>query len=87
MAFYLDIFYRRYYKKLENTAHQEFNKSEYKDFNYIRSMIYSGKDFIKPNARYSPQAIDDIFPKYLLDNIHIYDKFILPVEAEESPLL
>ncbi len=74
-------------KKLENTAHQEFNKSEYKDSNYIKSMIYSGKDFIKSNARYSPQTIDDSFPKYLLDNVHIYDKFILPAEAEESHLL
>jgi len=75
-------------KKLENTAHQEFNKSEYKKINYIKSMIYSGKDFIKPNARYGPQSIDDSFPKYLLDNIHIYDKFILPIEeAKEASLL
>jgi len=74
-------------KKLENTAHQEFNKSEYKDIDYIKSMIYNGKDFIKPNSRYIPQAIDDRFPKYLLDNIHIYDKFILPIRTEERHLL
>jgi len=65
-------------KKLENTAHQEFNKIEYKDKNYIKNRIYNGMDFIKKSSRYQRQIIDNTFPQYLQDQQKKYADYILP---------
>lgn len=64
-------------KKIENTAHQEYNKQEFKDPAYIDKMIRSGRDFHKPNSRYQAQIIDHQFPQYLIDNQEKYKDFLL----------
>jgi len=64
-------------KKLESTAHQEFNDVKRKDFNYIKSIIESGCDLNKPSARYKKVTVDSSFPKAILSNKDRYSKFIL----------
>lgn len=64
-------------KKLESTAHQEFNDVKRKDFNHIKSIIESGCDLNKPDARYIKVTIDGSFPKAILSNKERYSKFIL----------
>ena len=64
-------------KKIQSTAHQEFNKPEYKDPQKIKELIASGRDFHKPYSRYELQAMDDQFPKYLLDHQDHFSEFIL----------
>ncbi len=66
-------------EKIESTAHQEFNKPEYKDPIRIQNMIQEGRDFHKPNSRYQAQTIDETFPEHLLKNQNLYQDHILPV--------
>jgi beta-1,4-mannosyl-glycoprotein beta-1,4-N-acetylglucosaminyltransferase len=64
-------------KKIQSTAHQEYNKPEYKDPEHIKTMIRSGRDFHKPYSRYALQNIDGQFPEYLRGNQEIFSEFIL----------
>lgn len=64
-------------KKIQSTAHQEFNKPEFKDPQKIRELIASGRDFHKPFSRYELQDIDEQFPTYLIQNQEIFSEFIL----------
>ena len=63
-------------KKIENTAHQEFNNEKHKDPERLMKLIQSGKDFNKPLARYELQNIDEQFPKFLIDNQEKFQSFI-----------
>ena len=67
-------------KKIESTAHQEFNRSEFKDPQYIEDMIKSGRDFHKPKSRYQVQPLDQQFPRFLLENPEKFRDFLLPVK-------
>lgn len=64
-------------KKIESTAHQEFNTAEYKNPVMIEKMIRDGRDFHKPQSRYQVQPIDQQFPTYLRNNIHKFKDFVL----------
>jgi beta-1,4-mannosyl-glycoprotein beta-1,4-N-acetylglucosaminyltransferase len=64
-------------KKIESTAHQEFNSDDRKDPEMIISLIRSGRDLNKPKARYELQDIDEQFPPYLLANLEKYRNYIL----------
>jgi beta-1,4-mannosyl-glycoprotein beta-1,4-N-acetylglucosaminyltransferase len=64
-------------KKIENTAHQEFNRPEYKNPQKIKELIASGRDFHKPHSRYQLQPIDQQFPKYLMENQATFSEFLL----------
>lgn len=64
-------------KKIESTAHQEFNSPLYKDPEFIQSMIMAGRDFHKPNSRYEPQIIDQNFPKYLINHPEKFKEYLL----------
>ena len=55
-------------KKIESTAHQEFNRADHKDPERIIALIRSGRDVNKPRARYQLQELDAQFPAYLLAN-------------------
>lgn len=66
--------------KLENTAHQEFNRANLKDPEYIRAMILGGRDFHKPMSRYRAQPIDEQFPSFLREHRAKYERFFLPVD-------
>lgn len=64
-------------KKIESTAHQEFNTEKFKDPSYILQMIKSGRDFHKPLARYKTQPLDAQFPEYLIKHKDKFKEFIL----------
>jgi beta-1,4-mannosyl-glycoprotein beta-1,4-N-acetylglucosaminyltransferase len=68
-------------KKIENTAHQEYNKKEYKEPIYIERMIRAGKDFHKPNSRYQAQLLDHQFPEYLVQHADKFREFLLDASA------
>ena len=64
-------------KKIESMAHTEFNKEEFKKENIIENNIKNLKDPFKRNLRLARVEIDNSFPKYLRDNINIYNDWIL----------
>ncbi len=64
-------------KKLESTAHQEFNDACRKKSEIIISTINAGRDINKPNARYARVKIDESFPIYLLKNIDKYKTYLI----------
>lgn len=64
-------------KKLESTAHQEFNNEDHKNPHRLNQLIHSGRDFNKPKARYALQQLDDQFPEYLLKHQDKFKSFIL----------
>jgi len=66
-------------KKIENTAHQEFNTTKFKKPSHIKEMILNGKDFHKPNSRYQAQKLDHTFPQYLIENRQKFKEFLLPL--------
>jgi len=70
-------------KKIENTAHQEFNTPELKDPNHIKNMIYNGRDFHKPDSRYQAQEINNQFPDYLIKKQSLYKDFFLPITNKQ----
>ncbi len=64
-------------KKVESTAHQEFNDEHRKNHQFIISTINAGKDLNKPNARYVKVELDDSFPIDLLSNIEKYKNYLI----------
>jgi beta-1,4-mannosyl-glycoprotein beta-1,4-N-acetylglucosaminyltransferase len=64
-------------KKIESTAHQEFNRPEYKNPEKIRELIASGRDFHKPYSRYELQELDEQFPEYMVNNQATFSEFLL----------
>lgn len=63
-------------KKIESTAHQEFNRGEYKNPDLIESLIRAGRDFHKPYSRYETQSLDDQFPVYLITHHERFKDFL-----------
>jgi beta-1,4-mannosyl-glycoprotein beta-1,4-N-acetylglucosaminyltransferase len=63
-------------KKIEGTAHQEFNRPEFKNPEKIRQLIASGRDFHKAYSRYELQKLDGQFPAYLIKNSQLFSDFI-----------
>lgn len=68
-------------RKIENTAHQEFNTAFYKDPARIREYILMGRDFHIPNSRYQVQPLDEQFPKYLLQNREQFQEFLAEAKS------
>ena len=64
-------------KKIESTAHQEFNRADHKDPERIIAVIRSGRDINKPRARYQLQELDAQFPPYLLANQAKWKDYLL----------
>ncbi|MBS0309334.1 MAG: beta-1,4-mannosyl-glycoprotein beta-1,4-N-acetylglucosaminyltransferase [Proteobacteria bacterium] len=67
-------------RKIENTAHQEFNTPLYKNPERIREFILSGRDFHIPNSRYQVQPLDEQFPAYLLQQRERFKDFLAVVK-------
>jgi beta-1,4-mannosyl-glycoprotein beta-1,4-N-acetylglucosaminyltransferase len=65
-------------KKIESMAHQEYNKPEFKNPEYILKMIHNGRDFHKPKSRFQAQEINESFPRFLIDNQSRYQDWLLP---------
>ena len=64
-------------KKIENMAHTEFNKEQFKDIDKIKANIENLIDPFDRNFRLKKIKIDDSYPKYLLQNIELYKDWIL----------
>lgn len=62
--------------KLEAFAHQEYNKSEYKDPEKIKSMIANGEDILGRGFTYAFVPLDSSYPNYLLSHREDYSAFI-----------
>lgn len=71
-------------KKIQSTAHQEYNKPEYKDPEHIKRMIQGGRDFHKPYSRYQLQDINEQFPDYLISHLDKFREFILFKNEKKS---
>ncbi len=71
-------------KKIESTAHQEFNRDDLKEPARIIGLIHSGRDINKPKARYELQKLDQQFPNYLLENIDKFSEYIIEPKKIES---
>ena len=64
-------------KKIENMAHTEFNKEEFKNIEKIKENIDNLIDPFNRNLRLKKVKIDKNYPEYLLQNISIYKDWIL----------
>ncbi len=69
--------FQKIIEKLESFAHQEYNKSEYKDPKHMEERIRNGEHILIPGLRYEIQEMDSQFPKALLNNIDFYKSSIL----------
>lgn len=65
----------KWIEKIENTAHQEFNKPEFKNRDIIKKLVEQGKDilFRDINYRFIPCVPDSRYPEYV--NIN-WNRFI-----------
>ena len=64
-------------KKINNMAHTEFNKEEFKNVEKIKEKINNLVDPFNRNLRLKKVKIDNNYPEYLLQNINIYKDWIL----------
>ena len=58
--------------KIESFAHSEFNNSKFNNIDKIKSSIENNYDLFDRNLEYKKVAIDNSYPKYILEN---KDKF------------
>ncbi len=70
--------------KLKSFSHQEHNKSEYLNPEYIKKTISSGKDIFGRNERYFVVKLDNTYPKYILDNQENFSHLIMPFRFKHS---
>lgn len=59
-------------KKIEDSAHIENNKEEFKSPKYINQCIKEGTDLFGRNLEYKYVEIDENYPKFVLENIEKY---------------
>ena len=64
-------------KKIENMAHTEFNKEEFKNLDNIKNNIDNLIDPFGRNLRLKKTIIDDNYPQYLIQNLELYKDWIL----------
>jgi beta-1,4-mannosyl-glycoprotein beta-1,4-N-acetylglucosaminyltransferase len=55
-------------QKIEAFAHDEYNKSEFKNKEAIQERIRSGKDLFGRDLNYTFVELDNSFPEYILLN-------------------
>jgi beta-1,4-mannosyl-glycoprotein beta-1,4-N-acetylglucosaminyltransferase len=62
--------------KIRSSAHQEFNNL--KILSKVEKRIKSGKDVFGRKGKLRYVELDESFPRYLLENIHLFEHLILP---------
>jgi beta-1,4-mannosyl-glycoprotein beta-1,4-N-acetylglucosaminyltransferase len=62
--------------KIRSSSHQEFNNSQ--TLSKIEKRIKSGKDIFGRKAKLRYVELDETFPRYLLENLHLFEHLILP---------
>lgn len=63
--------------KLKAFPHQEFNNSKFTDTNYIHERIKNLGDLFFRGHKYRKVQIDSSYPKYIIENIDLFEDFIL----------
>ncbi|MDA7830853.1 glycosyl transferase family 17 [Candidatus Pelagibacter sp.] len=63
--------------KLKTFAHTEFSSEEFSSIKIIEEKIEKRIDLFNRHHTYKAVEIDDTFPKYLLENLNKYEKFII----------
>lgn len=69
-------------KKIQSTAHQEFNKEKNRDPKEILEQIRSGKDIFGRGDRFFGIPIDEQYPPYIRDHQAQYQHLIFSVTPE-----
>tara|TARA_Y200000002_G_scaffold294220_1_gene248520 strand:+ start:259 stop:1068 length:810 start_codon:yes stop_codon:yes gene_type:complete len=63
--------------KLKTFAHSEFSDDEFSSIDVIEKKIRNREDLFNRGHKYKIVKLDDNFPKYILENIKIFDEFII----------
>ena len=63
--------------KLKTFAHSEFVDEKFSSIDVIKRKIDEGVDLFDRGHKYQKIAIDEDFPKYLLENLDMYNQFII----------
>ena len=63
--------------KIKSFSHGEFSKGDFTDLEKIKKKINLGKDIFDRNISYRKVKIDSSFPKYIIDNIEKFEKWII----------
>ena len=64
-------------KKIEDMAHTEFNKPEFKDISFIENNIKKLNDPFNRNLKLKKVEIDDSYPVYIQKNKNFFNEWIL----------
>ena len=64
-------------KKLKTFAHIEYRGEKYSDIEVIRKKINDRIDLFDRGEKYEQVKLDQSFPKYLIENQQLYNKFII----------
>jgi|TARA_B100000959_G_scaffold105627_2_gene111445 beta-1,4-mannosyl-glycoprotein beta-1,4-N-acetylglucosaminyltransferase len=64
-------------KKIEDMAHTEFNKPEFKDISFIENNIKKLNDPFNRNLKLKKVEIDDSYPVYIQKNKDFFNEWIL----------
>lgn len=62
-------------EKIGASAHQEYNRPEWKDRDRVEQLVKEGKDLFDRPIEYDFVPIDDSYPKYILDNMEKFKKY------------
>ena len=63
--------------KIKSFSHGEFSKGDFTDLEKIKKKINLGKDIFDRNISDRKVKIDSSFPKYIIDNIEKFEKWII----------
>lgn len=63
--------------KLKTFAHEEFSDSKFSSVKVIKDKINKKIDLFERGHKYKVLKLDDSFPKYILDNIDKFQKYII----------
>ena len=64
-------------KKIENMAHTEFNKEEFKNVSFIENNIKNLKDPFNRNLNLKKTKIDETYPEFIQKNKKMFKDWIL----------
>ena len=64
-------------QKIENMAHTEFNKEEFKSVSFIENNIKNLKDPFNRNLNLKKTKIDETYPEFIQQNKKMFKDWIL----------
>ena len=64
-------------KKLKTYAHVEYSDESYSSINIIKKKLEDKTDLFNRGEKYEKVNIDKSFPKYLIENLEEFKKYIV----------